>query len=66
MISPTSVCGDARPLQKHVASVVPLGKDADDLAAVEHQQRADVLVGHHLAIEKRAIAQILSVVRPSP
>src|SRR5258708_30317767 len=35
-------------LQKHVASVVPLGKDADDLAAVEHQQRADVLVGHHL------------------
>src|SRR5258708_26944262 len=48
MISPTSVCGDARPLQKHVASVVPLGKDADDLAAVEHQQRADVLIGHHL------------------
>src|SRR6266446_6345112 len=48
MISPTSVCGDARPLQKHVASVVPLGKDADDLVAVEHQQRADVLVGHHL------------------
>src|SRR5260221_4455623 len=35
-------------LQKHVAGVVPLGNDPDDLASVEHHQRADVLVGHHL------------------
>src|SRR5712671_4205394 len=47
MISLTSVWRCAT-LQKHVAGVVPLGDDADDLAAVEHHQRADVLVGHHL------------------
>src|SRR5258708_248277 len=35
-------------LQKHVAGVVPLGNDPDELASVEHHQRADVLVGHHL------------------
>src|SRR6266446_7075996 len=35
-------------LQKNVAGVVPLGNNPDDLASVEHHQRADVLVGHHL------------------
>jgi hypothetical protein len=31
-----------------VAGVIPFGNDPDDLVSVEHHQRADVLVGHHL------------------
>ena len=36
------------PLQEDVACIVPLGDDADYFAAVQHDQRANVLVGHHL------------------
>jgi len=41
-------------LQKHVAGIVPLGNDADDLAAVEHHQRA----GHHLDRVEERVARM--------
>ena len=36
------------PFQEDVACVVPFGDDADYFAAVQHDERANVLVGHHL------------------
>src|SRR5258707_15075377 len=48
MISLTRRLWRCATLQKHVAGVVPLGNDADHLAAVKHHQRAEVLVSHHL------------------
>jgi hypothetical protein len=35
------------PLQENIAGVVAFRDDADYLAVVQHNQRANVLVGHH-------------------
>jgi hypothetical protein len=37
-----------RALQEDVACIVPLGDDTDYFAALQHDQRANVVVGHHL------------------
>ena len=48
MMPSTRVCGDARPF-RDVGCIVPLGDDADYFGSIQHEdQRANVLVGHHL------------------
>src|SRR5690606_2002513 len=50
--------GGGAALQHHLAGVVALGNDADELPVLDHQQRADVPFGHQPdRIEHRCIGR---------